>query len=77
MAKPYQTPEKKTRLNTDAMLAEAGWKGQDKKKINFGVGLGVAVRAAGVHVPLIYGAANQCIWNTYLSRTSDYSMRLN
>ncbi len=44
MADTYQTPEQKARINIDTMLAEAGWKVQDKNKIDFNVGLGVAVR---------------------------------
>ena len=39
-----QKPEDKARDNIDAMLAEAGWQVQNKDKIDFNVGLGVAVR---------------------------------
>jgi len=39
-----QTPEQKARDNIDAMLAEAGWHVQNKDQIDFGAGLGVAVR---------------------------------
>ncbi len=43
MAKPNQTPEQIARDNIDKMLEGAGWKVQHKKKIDFSVGLGVAV----------------------------------
>ena len=39
-----QTPEQKARDNIDAMLVEAGWHVQNKDKIDFNAGLGVAVR---------------------------------
>jgi type I restriction enzyme, R subunit len=39
-----QTPEQKARDNIDKLLKESGWQVQDKKKINFNAGLGVAVR---------------------------------
>ncbi|MCB1563971.1 MAG: DEAD/DEAH box helicase family protein, partial [Alphaproteobacteria bacterium] len=39
-----QNPEQKARDNIDALLLEAGWCVQDKKKIDFNAGLGVAVR---------------------------------
>ena len=44
MAKVNQNPEQKARDNIDAMLAEAGWKVQDSKKVNFNAGPGIAVR---------------------------------
>ncbi|WP_035040913.1 DEAD/DEAH box helicase family protein [Desulfovibrio sp. X2] len=44
MSKPNQTPEQKARDAIDKMLAECGWVVQDKKKINFNAGLGIAVR---------------------------------
>ncbi|RLA43030.1 MAG: restriction endonuclease subunit R, partial [Gammaproteobacteria bacterium] len=44
MAEKNQTPEQKARDNIDAMLEDAGWKVQHKKKIDFSAGLGVAVR---------------------------------
>ncbi|WP_319540954.1 DEAD/DEAH box helicase family protein [uncultured Pseudodesulfovibrio sp.] len=44
MSKPNQNPEQKARDNIDKMLANCGWGVQDKKRINFNVGLGVAVR---------------------------------
>ncbi|MFC1688226.1 DEAD/DEAH box helicase family protein [Pseudomonadota bacterium] len=44
MAKKNQTPEQLARDNIDAMLEDAGWKVQDKKKIDFSAGLGIAVR---------------------------------
>ena len=44
MSKINQNPEQKARDNIDRMLAECGWAVQDKKKINFNAGLGVAVR---------------------------------
>jgi hypothetical protein len=44
MAKPNQNPEQIARDNIDTMLAEAGWKVQDNKHIDFNAGLGVAVR---------------------------------
>ncbi|SFD77887.1 type I restriction endonuclease subunit R [Massilia yuzhufengensis] len=39
-----QNPEQKARDNIDALLKQAGWVVQSAKKINFGAGLGVAVR---------------------------------
>lgn len=39
-----QTPEQKARDNIDAMLAQAGWHVQNKDKIDFNAGLGIAVR---------------------------------
>jgi type I restriction enzyme R subunit len=39
-----QTPEQKARDIIDARLNEAGWAVQDKKKIDFSVGRGIAVR---------------------------------
>ena len=39
-----QTPEQKARDNIDKMLEQSGWKIQDKKKIDFNAGLGIAVR---------------------------------
>ncbi len=44
MATRNQTPEQKARDNIDAMLEQAGWKVQDKKKIDFNTGPGIAVR---------------------------------
>ena len=44
MSKVNQTPEQKARGNIDAMLEQAGWLVQDKKKIDFSAGLGIAVR---------------------------------
>lgn len=44
MATRNQTPEQKARDNIDAMLEEAGWKVQPKKKIDFNAGSGIAVR---------------------------------
>ena len=44
MAAKNQTPEQKARDNIDLMLVEAGWHVQNKDQINFGAGLGVAVR---------------------------------
>ena len=44
MADPNLTPEQRARLNIDKMLELAGWKVQNKKKIDFSTGLGVAVR---------------------------------
>lgn len=39
-----QTPEEIARDKIDEMLEKAGWTIQDKDKINFGAGLGIAVR---------------------------------
>lgn len=39
-----QNPEQIARDEIDALLKKAGWAVQDKKKINFAAGLGVAVR---------------------------------
>lgn len=39
-----QTPEQKARDNIDRMLEAAGWVVQDKKRIDFNTGPGVAVR---------------------------------
>ena len=44
MSKVNQTPEQKARDNIDAMLGQAGWLVQDKKKIDFGAGFGIAIR---------------------------------
>jgi type I restriction enzyme R subunit len=44
MATRNQTPEQKARDNIDAMLEQAGWKVQSKKKIDFNAGPGIAVR---------------------------------
>ena len=44
MSKVNQTPEQKARDNIDAMLGQAGWLVQDKKKIDFSAGSGIAVR---------------------------------
>jgi type I restriction enzyme R subunit len=41
---PNQNPEHKARDRIDKMLRESGWVIQDKDKINFGAGLGVAIR---------------------------------
>ena len=44
MSKANQKPEQKARDNIDAMLEQAGWLVQDKNKINFRAGSGIAVR---------------------------------
>ncbi len=44
MTTPNQNPEQIARDQIDKRLVEAGWFVQDKKAINFNVGLGVAVR---------------------------------
>lgn len=44
MPKPNQTPEQAAREVIDKMLGLAGWVVQDKKKIDFNAGLGIAVR---------------------------------
>jgi len=44
MADKNQNPEQKARDNIDKMLIQAGWKVQDKDKIDFAAGLGIAVR---------------------------------
>jgi len=44
MASRNQTPEQKARDNIDAMLEQAGWKVQPKRKIDFNAGPGIAVR---------------------------------
>ena len=44
MTKANQTPEQAARDNIDNVLSLAGWSVQDKKKINFAAGLGIAVR---------------------------------
>ncbi len=41
---PNQTPEQIARDRIDQMLGQAGWVVQDKDKIDFGAGLGIAVR---------------------------------
>lgn len=38
------TPEELARKNIDNLLAEAGWRVQDRSELNLGTGLGVAVR---------------------------------
>ncbi len=44
MAENNQKPEQKARDSIDAMLQQAGWKVQSKKKIDFSAGFGIAVR---------------------------------
>ncbi|MCY4488049.1 MAG: DEAD/DEAH box helicase family protein [Deltaproteobacteria bacterium] len=44
MTSPNQTPEQAARDKIDGMLSQSGWVVQDKKKIDFSAGLGVAVR---------------------------------
>ncbi len=44
MSKVNQAPEQKARDNIDATLELAGWLVQDKKKIDFSAGFGIAVR---------------------------------
>ena len=44
MADKNRTPEQQARDNIDLMLEQAGWKVQSKKKIDFSVGFGIAVR---------------------------------
>lgn len=44
MTPPNQTPEQIARDNIDKMLKAAGWCVQDKNKINFAEGLGIAIR---------------------------------
>ena len=44
MPKVNQTPEQAARDKIDRMLSHAGWVVQDKKKIDFSAGLGIAVR---------------------------------
>jgi type I restriction enzyme R subunit len=41
---PNQNPEQAARDRIDAMLEASGWRVQDKKKINFNAGTGIAVR---------------------------------
>ena len=43
MAEKNRTPEQEARDNIDKMLEWAGWQVQSKKKINFNVGLGIAI----------------------------------
>ena len=44
MPTPNQTPEQAARDRIDEMLSQSGWVVQDKRNIDFGAGLGVAVR---------------------------------
>ncbi len=44
MSKANQKPEQKARDSIDAMLEQAGWLVQDKNKIDFSTGFGVAIR---------------------------------
>ena len=44
MSKANQTPEQAARDIIDKMLSQAGWLVQDKKKIDFSAGFGIAVR---------------------------------
>ena len=44
MSKVNQTPEQRARDDIDSMLEQAGWLVQDKKKIDFSAGAGIAVR---------------------------------
>ena len=50
MPEPNLTPEQKARVNIDKILELAGWIVQDKKKIDFSAGLGVAIREYGTDV---------------------------
>jgi len=43
-SQPNQNPEQKVRDTIDRMLRECGWVVQDKKKIDFSAGSGIAVR---------------------------------
>ena len=47
MADKNRTPEQQARDTIDAMLEQAGWKVQSK--IDFGAGLGIAVREYQTH----------------------------
>lgn len=38
------TPEQRARKNIDQLLKAAGWQVQDRRDLNLGAGLGVAVR---------------------------------
>jgi type I restriction enzyme R subunit len=44
MADQNRNPEQKARDSIDAMLEQAGWKVQSRKKIDFSAGFGIAVR---------------------------------
>ena len=44
MSKANQTPEQASRDIIDKMLSQAGWLVQDKKKIDFNAGFGIAIR---------------------------------
>lgn len=52
MADTNQTPEQRARDNIDKLLEQAGWKVQNKNKIDFSVSLGVAVREYDTDVGL-------------------------
>ncbi|WP_031359557.1 DEAD/DEAH box helicase family protein [Caballeronia sordidicola] len=53
-----QNPEQKARDNIDALLKRAGWVVQSAKKIDFGAGLGIAVREYQTDV----GPADYVLW---------------
>ena len=44
MSNANQTPEQAARDIIDKKLSQAGWVAQDKNKIDFSVGIGIAVR---------------------------------
>lgn len=48
MPKANQTSEQAVRDNIDGKLSQAGWCVQDKNKINFTAGLGIAVILARI-----------------------------
>ena len=56
MRSANQTPEQAARDKIDAMLEQAGWKVQSKKKIDFSAGLGIAVREYQTDIGLVVGA---------------------
>ncbi len=55
MRSANQTPEQAARDKINAMLEQAGWKVQSKKKIDFSAGLGIAVRECQTDIGLVVG----------------------
>jgi type I restriction enzyme R subunit len=58
MSKLNQNPEQRARDEIDAQLRDAGWVVQDKNKIDFSAGLGIAIREFGTNV----GPVDYALW---------------
>ena len=88
MASANQTPEQAARDRIDAMLSQSGWVVQDKKKIDFGANLGVAVREYQTDVgpadyvlfvdkkPVGVVEAKPEVWGQKITTIEEQSLRL-